>query len=332
MQTVITGPCLLTWNNTTFYSKGNVVVNFQRNTRTVSTAQHGPVGNRHVSSVITVTFEPSGLQAEGLAVLAWMQGRAVGQSLVPGGTGNEKALVVTPIMNSGGASKIWTFHRAGPTQLQNIRVGSGQEQWGQITFSVLESEVTAGSFYSPGNYSAPTLNFDPGNVVTLPCRLRYCADQGTPASGDLLMDSINGWTIGVNLSAITHQRETCGIADITLQSLAFNLTGQAANIYDYTGALMAESAWPDVMEFETLRPGQVPVARSVALRAIHADEATPNLVDTGTDLFSLNKAEMTRASLAWGSGADSNRTLDVEFISRPSFSSGVLSNRLAYYS
>lgn len=331
MNTVITGPCLVTWNSIIFYSEGDVVVNFQRNTRQINTAQHGTVANRHNYSLATVSFTPSGLLDEGGGILSWFQAREVGQSLVPGGTGNEKALVVTPITNSGGTSKVWTFHRAGPTAMGAIRVGSQNQNWQQVTFTVLQSEVTAGSFYSVGNFSAPTLNFDPTRIVTLPTRLWYCADQATPASGDLLMDSVAGWTITPNLSTVQHVREACGVADITLQNLQFSLSGEAANIYDYQGTLIGEAGFPDYMEFETLRPGQVPVTRSLQLRTLHADAATPALTESGEVLWTMNNAEMTRCELVWGSGQTSNRTRAVEFLSRTKFSSGVQQDRLAFY-
>lgn len=332
MNTVITGPCLVTWNSITFYTEGDVVVSFQRNTRQINTAQHGTVANRHNYSLATVSFTPSGRLAEGTGVLAWWQGREVGQSLVPGGTGNEKALVVTPITDSGGTSKVWTFHRAGPTAMGAIRVGSQNQNWQQLTFTVLESEVTAGSFYSTGNFSAPTLNFDPTQIVTLPARLYYAADQATLASGDLLMDSISGWTITPNLSTVQHVREACGVADITLQNLQFSLTGEAANIYDYQGTLVGEVGWPDFMEFETLKPGMVPVTRSLQLRALNGDAVTHVYTDAGEVLWSLNNAEMTRCELVWGSGQTSNRTRAVEFLSRTKFSTGVQQDRLAYFS
>lgn len=321
MNTVISGPAILTWNGTTYYTEGDIVVNFERRTRQIRTAQHGLVGNRHQYSIATITFTPSGIQTEGTEILDHLTTRAVGQSLVPGGTGAELALVITPVSNSGGASKIWTFPRAGFTAWGGgIRVASGQTQWGAMTFTALESIVTPGSFYSTASYSAPTLSFTPANVITLPCRLYYAVDQGTLASGDLLMDSVAGWSIAVNLATQQHERDTCGIADITFQDLTFTITGQAASIYDYLAALMEESAWPGVMEFQSLKPGQVPVSRSIALKTLSADAATADVAASGDTLFSFANAEMTKCGYNWG--ASSNRSGNVEFISRPKFTTG----------
>ena len=71
------------------------------------------------------------------------------------------------------------------------------------------------------------------------------------------------------------------------------------------------------------------VARELALRTLVNDMvASGEFVASGEDIILLQNAEMTKCAMAWG--AQSSRTRDVAFVSRPKFTSGALDARMNY--
>lgn len=324
--TVIMGPCLLKWNSVVFWSAGAVTVEQVRTTFDITTDAHGIVDSRHKNALIRVSFTPSGRLEELAALLTWFSAKIPGQSLVPAGTGNEKSLVIQPLHNAGGASRIWTFLRAGPTAMGALNISASKTMMGEVTLTCLVSTVTADTFYTTATYAAPGAgdvdDFDPTRIVTLPCEAVWADDPDELVSGDLVMTSEDGWTIDLGIRSKEHEREAMGMADITFTDMAPSLTGNVANAFDHTGALLAEQTWATQMPFATARPGQTATRKRLGLRALHADSTAGTVeIATGQELLYLPRAEMTTQQLAWA--AEVNRTRGVTFKSIPKFTAGV---------
>lgn len=327
MTTVITGPCLVTYNSVTYFSQGDVTVSFDRQLTELTSSQHGRFDSRHKSAKITISFTVSGRSAEIAGALALFDGKLPGESLVPGGTGNEKALVISPLHNAGGASRIWTFTRAGLTNLGTVKVGVSQAQGLPLTFTALESIVSAGTYFTTGSYSAPSStlvdDFDPTGIPTVPLEAVWADNPASLASGDQVLHAEDGWSIDLSVTSQEHFREECGIADITYQDMKPVITGDVASWFDYNAAAVSEQTFPTLMPFASTRPGQRATRKMLSLRALNNDTtggASPTA--DGDILWQFPKAELTMMGLNW-SGSGKSRYGGVRFTSTPTFTAGV---------
>lgn len=82
---VITGPCAITYNSKTYFSQGDVVVNFNRNMTSLTASHLGTYDSRQRETTITVQFTPVGQTPILDAMLGLISGKMPGQSMVPGG-------------------------------------------------------------------------------------------------------------------------------------------------------------------------------------------------------------------------------------------------------
>jgi len=329
MTTVITGPALITWNSITWFSQGDVTVMFDRQTTQLASSAHGHFATRHKSGKITISFTPVGRRAEVVGALSWFDGKLPGQSLVPGGTGAEKALVIQPMHNSGSSSRIWTFTRAGLTGMGTCKPGASQTQMGALTFTALESIVSAGTYFTTAVYAAPgsTLvdDFDPAQIPTLALEAVWANDPGTLASGDYVLEAEDGWNIEPNVSSNEHFREECGIADITFADFRPSVSGDVSAWKDHAAALVGEQTFPTLMPFSSVRPGQEATRKMLSLRAITNDTTGGGVVVSDGDiLWQLPKAELIATGYNW-SGTGKSRYGQVSFTGVPVFASGVRS-------
>ena len=323
--TIIAGPCVLTWNSVNIFTKGDVKVEVTRNLFDIMTDQHGLADQRTKSAVIRITFTPSGRTTELAAIINYLTGKSPGQSVVPAGTGNEKSLVIHPLTNAGGASKIWTFLRTGPTAIGATLISATKTMAGQVTFTALASTVsgTEGSYYSTASYSAVSSgiidDFTQANITTLPCRALWAADPDTLASGDYVFDSQDGWTLDINLKTKEHERESIGIADVTLTDITASLSGDISEAYDYNLAAITEATLAGLTGVGSYTPGQASTRKLLTLRTLRGDGM--GSIDAEADVLTIPAAEMTAQGLAWG--AESHRYGTVRFASIPSFTAGV---------
>jgi hypothetical protein len=323
---VIVGPCIVKWNNIVFFTKGDVKVEMSRQLTEIPTDQFGLVDQRHKSSVIKVSFTPCGRYQELSALITYVTGKSPGQSLVPAGAGNEKSLVIQPIYNAGGASRIWTFLRSGPTAIGASNVSATKTAAGEVTFTCLVSTVTPNTSFTTAVFAAPASgdmdDLSKADIIMLPAEAVWANDPGTLASGDLVMTSMDGWTIDLGLKTKEHEREAVGIADITLTDVVPSISGEAANIFDHTGALLGEHSWAPLMPFMTILPGQSATRKTLNLRALHNDGVGgATVAGTADVLFTFPLTEMDMQGLSWG--AETNRTGRVSFKSIPTFTTGV---------
>lgn len=321
---IITGPCLLTWNSVTIFTKGDVKVEVTRNLFDIMTDQHGLADQRTKSAVIRITFTPCGRATELAALINYITGKSPGQSLVPQGTGNEKSLVIQPLTNAGGASKIWTFLRTGPTSIGATNISATKTMAGQVTFTCLVSTVTANTYFTTASYSTPSSgaidDFTQANITTLPCRALWAAEPDTLASGDYQFDSVDGWTLDINMKTKEHEREAVGIADVTLSDVTASLSGDIAEAYDHTDAVVTELALAQLIGLGSLRPGQAGGRKLLTLRTLY-DDTFGGGIDSGADVITLPAAEVHAQGLAWG--AESHRYGTIKFASIPKFTAGV---------
>jgi len=323
---VITGPALVTWNAVTYFTAGDIVVTFGREITDLVSSQHGVYDRRHKSSKITIAFSPVGQINDLVGLMAATVTKVPGQSVVPGGAGVELPLIIYPLFNGGGASRVWTFTRAGLTAWGAFSAGATKPMAPQLTFTALESQVSAGVYFTSASFSAAAGSiiddFIAADVPTLPLEAVWADDPATLASGDYTINAMDGWSIEPNYTVAEHFREEAGIADVTFVDIRPVISGEAANWYDHLAALVPEQTQATLLPFASRKPGMTSTRKKLSLRALSNDGTGGGASVSDGDIYlQFPKAEIDVTGLAWGQQV--NRTGMVRFISTPVFASGV---------
>lgn len=239
----------------------------------------------------------------------------------------ELPLVITPLTDAGGQSRIWTFWRAGITEVGDFNFSATSQVNGQITFTVLESLIPTGSHVSTAAYSAPggalLDDFDAATVITPPCDLRWAPDPASMVSGDYKFYSEDGFRVSIALSTNSHYRESVGLgtADVTYADVKCSVSFKCANAFDYLGVLVPEQTLHTLMP-ATTKPGQRATRKKLTLTSL-VDDTIDGAVgmQAGDNLLQFVAAEWTSETLQWG--AASNRTGNITFTCTPVITSGV---------
>ena len=237
---------------------------------------------------------------------------------------NETALVIQPLDNSSGNSRIWTFPRAGLTGVGSMKFSGGAPLSTQLTFTALESDAVPGTYYTTAAYAAPDSglldDFSAAGIIAAGLKLVWATDPTTLASGDVVMTSMDGWSLNIEFPTKEHDRDGFGIKNISVGAANTNLTvtGEAAAIYDHNDVLVGESSWATLMG-TIPRPGQPATRKMLYLKAIYDDAATG--INAGADFIRIGAAEWTSLGGAWG--AEANRSGAVTFKVIPTFVTGV---------
>jgi hypothetical protein len=208
--TIVRGPCKVTYDSQTFYSKGAVVLTTAITTFDKVADAYGPVGKAKTDYTITVEFEPTG-EIEALAVLYPHGNTAMGASIY-GST--DKPLVIVA------ADKTYTILNAQITQMPAIKCSANNTAFGSVQFTgllkkagdpaLLIDYMTSGAGASIGT------GFVPGNIITAP----YQATLGAVAA----FFSSEGFDISFDLSLNPVMVDGIGTVDMTLGSLGCNIT------------------------------------------------------------------------------------------------------------
>lgn len=241
---------------------------------------------------------------------------------------NETPLVIWPLYNGGGTSRIWTLPRAGITTGPTLKFSGTSALSAEVTFTALESAALPGtstSWLSSAAWSAPTTQmleaYDAASVVSAAVKLVWATDPDALASGDVQIVSKDGWTYALTLPTKPHEVDGHGLVDVLLGADNINamVTGDAATIYDHNGIVVPESQWPTLMGFSTPKPGQPGTRKQLRLVLLYNDAATG--MDAGQFLMHAGTAEWTSLGNAW-SGGENPRSGAVAFKIMPTWVSG----------
>jgi hypothetical protein len=402
---IISGPALVTWNGTTFFSKDDIKVSFEHSYSDMVTDIHGIVDQAVMSTKLEVQFTPAGMNAEVNGVLAFVNGKKRGESLVPGGwhattyaaTGNastnvvtftgltcvdgtavtivsktggtgvslaltyylrdssgstaklaltpggtavalgttisaavfglvrELPLVITPLHDSGGHARIWTFYRAGITAVPSLEVGAGKSPFGgDLTFTCLSSIIYSAPLTTSAWTAQPALtDFNEANIARIPAKAVWAASPSSLSSGDYEFYSQQGWQIALNLSTQSHMRDHMigGVADVCMLDTNPVISGALSEVLDHTGAMVGEQNIHTIGALSSALPGQAQAVKLLTLRMLHPDTTDGSGSYNGTyDLYTFAKTQMETFSLI--RGAASHRFAGVRFRARPTFASG----------
>jgi len=220
--TIVRGPCKITYDSATFYSKGNVVLTTANATFDKETDAYGAVSKAKTDFTMVVEFEPVG-EIEFLTVLFPHGNTAMGASIY-GST--DKPLVIVSV------DKTYTILNAQITQMPSIQCSANKTAFGSVQFTgllkksgdpaLLIDYMTSGAGASIGT------GFSPGGIITAP----YQATLGAISP----FFSAEGFEISFDLSFSPVVVDGIGTVDMTMQSLGCNIscvpTGAAQNDFD----------------------------------------------------------------------------------------------------
>lgn len=225
--TIVRGPCKITYDTQTFYSKGGVSLTMTNSTFDKETDAYGIVNKAKTDFQVVVEFEPVG-EIEALTVLFPYGNTTIGSSIY-GST--DKPLVITA------ADATYTITNAAVTQMPTIRCTANNTAFGSVQFTGIIDKSgnpnALADYYSVGAGASIGATFDASKIVTAPY---------TATLGSLNFYSEAGFEIGFDLSLNPVTVDGMGTVDMSLQNLGVNITciptGIAENSFDtYFGSL-----------------------------------------------------------------------------------------------
>jgi hypothetical protein len=222
--TIVRGPCKITYDSATFYSKGGVTLRMVNSTFDKETDAYGVVGKAKTDFQVIVEFEPVG-EIEELTKLYPYGSSAIGSSIF-GAT--DKTLVIVA------ADATYTMSNAAITQMPSIRCSANNTAFGPIQFTCLVSisgnPNSLSSYYAVGAGASIGTTFDPSKLITAP----YTATlgYGTP----LAFYSEAGFEVAFDLALTPVVVDGIGTVSMALQNLGATITciptGVAENAFD----------------------------------------------------------------------------------------------------
>lgn len=208
--TIVRGPCKITYDSATFYSKGGVTITLTNSTFDKETDAYGVVSKSKTDLQIVVEFEPVG-EIEALTVLFPYGNTAMGASIF-GAT--DKPLVIVA------ADGTYTINSAAITQMPSIRCTANNTAFGTVQFTGLldigGDPSVLGDYYSVGEGASIGTAFVPGSIITAP----YSATLG--AIGPFFSE--NGFEIAFDLALQPVTVDGIGTVDMSLQNLGATIS------------------------------------------------------------------------------------------------------------
>ena len=188
--TILRGPCKVTYDTQTFYSKAGVVLTTTNSTFDKETDAYGIVSKSKTDLTIVIEFEPVG-EIEALAVLFPHGNTAMGASIY-GNT--DKNLVIVS------AEKTYTILNAQITQMPTISCSATKTAFGSVQFTGLlkkdgdpqniEDYYTTAGGASIGSGFSPQLIYTAPYTATLGAMTPFFSQDGFEISFDLSLNPV----------------------------------------------------------------------------------------------------------------------------------------------
>lgn len=208
--TIVRGPCKVTYDSQTFYSKSGVVLTTTNSTFDKETDAYGVVSKSKTDFTIVVEFEPVG-EIEALAVLFPHGNTAMGASIY-GST--DKNLVIVS------ADKKYTILNAQITQMPTISCSATKTAFGSVQFTGLLKKdgdpQNIEDYYTTAEGESIGTGFNPSLIYTAP----YTATLGAL---DPFM-SAEGFEISFDLSLNPVLVDGIGTVDMSMGNLGCNIS------------------------------------------------------------------------------------------------------------
>lgn len=204
-QTIVRGPCKITFDGATFYSKGGVTLTRTTSTFDKETDAYGAVGKSKTDFQVVVEFEPVG-EIESLTVLFPYGNTAMGASIY-GATDKELVIV--------SADATYTLSNAAITQMPSIRCSANNTAFGSVQFTGIRENSGDAVITETGGAAIGTA-FDPAKIIAAP----YVATLG--ALDPFFSEA--GFEISFELGLNPIMVDGKGTVDMSLQNLGATIT------------------------------------------------------------------------------------------------------------
>ena len=204
-QTIVRGPCKITFDGATFYSKGGVTLTRTTSTFDKETDAYGAVGKSKTDFQVVVEFEPVG-EIESLTVLFPYGNTAMGASIY-GATDKELVIV--------SADATYTLSNAAITQMPSIRCSANNTAFGSVQFTGIRANL-GDTVITESAGATIGAAFDPTKIITAP----YVATLG--ALDPFFSEA--GFEIAFELGLNPIMVDGKGTVDMSLQNLGATIT------------------------------------------------------------------------------------------------------------
>ncbi len=239
------------------------------------------------------------------------------------------ALVIHPLLQSGGTEKIITFQNVALTGLPTLTFSATETVIGAVTFTALyhrkleatdvDAIVDYRTWTAPG--STQLDDFYPDAILTTPPQVRYGEDDVDAWTVDDPVAApwkdfctANGMTVALSLGATDRVVDSCGLVDITFTDLTLTATGQPV------GELVTDEEVQKVLRQQTMGSGYEGRKRGSSMKA-----ATPMMLwirlDGGVVDFKITSTSVSAAAANYGTTIMRNG--DLVWQGLRTFSSGV---------
>jgi hypothetical protein len=292
--TIITGPALVTFGGSSFWSKGDISLKPVNKRFAIETSSLGKVDERFSDRMLEISFEPAGQFNDTLAAVLWpYAATAVGTSLF-GAT--DDALVIW-----GRDGLKITIHNAALTQMPSIRLAVDKTSIGPVKFTGLLAKSTdptnAAAYYTAASGAYPG---DAGFTLAEIWTQAPIAVWGSSPWDSFRSEA--GWEISFSLKLAAQMADGLGTVDMTLQGL--EVSAKAIPI------------GPTAAQVLTALKGTSGLGASLAT----TDDLVLNSQTVGAPMVTLNNAALVDADLGYG---NTRKRLGVcEWIATRSFTTG----------
>ena len=277
-NTIIQGPCQITFASQTFWSKGDVVLRPVFEYFDVATSTLGRVDQRLRNKSYQITFEPDGRVTAGLLAVLWPYGATVPGTSLFGAADR-------PLVIFGRDGTKVTVHNAALTQMPAMRLGAGVTLAGQCQFTgllALSKAVTDAAGYltvATATYPGDT-SFASSEILTQP----VVSSWGDPPWAAFEVEA-PGWELQPTMSLSPVGVDSLGTVDMLVQDV--QITARAVPI----GVSVAD------MLTAIDASGEMGTSPGAAAQDL---EITAGAVPT--ELFvALTQASLTSTEMVWGS-------------------------------
>lgn len=276
--TIISGPALIVFAGSSFWSKGDVMLKPVNKRFDIPTSHFGKVDERFSDRRIEVTFEPAGQFTTALAAVLWPYGATQVGASIYGATDR--------ILQVHGRDGIkFAVNNASLTQMPNIRMGVDKTTIGAVKFTGLLAKSTdptnAAAYFTSSSVAYPG---DTGFVLTNIWTQAPSAVWGASAPWSAFMTE-GGWDVSFNLKLAEQAVDGLGTVDMTFQQLDISVK--------------AIPVGPTVAQVMTSLKTNQALGTSLA----SADNLVLSGTGTGSPTFTLNKAALVDAEFKYGNEA-----------------------------
>lgn len=229
--TIVRGPCRITYDGATFFSKGGVALAMSNETFDKESDAYGIVGRAKNDLKITVSFEPVG-EIEALSTLFPYAATLPGASIY-GST--DKPLVIVA------ADATYTILNAAITKLPTVKCSANSTALGSVEFTGLlkkggDPAIAADYFTTGAGGTVQAVGFNPAGIITAP----YSAT----IAGTLSFMSEAGFDISFDSKMNPIKVDGIGTVDMSFQDIEFTVTCIPTGVTDtsfdtYFGSLSA---------------------------------------------------------------------------------------------